>query len=362
MSPDFTIKECQPGDKEQVRELYAACYGRDSDRYPSPAEWNWRYHNGLYKSTIWLAKWGNQVAAQRAAVVKTVKIGQEYHPAAHFMDVMTHPDYRRRGLFTRLVRRTTAAVTEQGAAIGYSFPNESSFPGFVAKTDWPHVGSLSLFMKPVNAEALLGERVGNPALRNGLAFLLRPGLALACRESRHGRAAGVSVRRLVSFDQRFDAFWEQVANDYEVILRRDSRHLNWRYVQRPSVEYAVYAAEEGDRIAGFIVVRTRRMFGMNLGLIVELLTLNRDQRVAQALVAQSARHLVGVGADAITCVMFDHQPYSQALRREGFLRVPEKLLPRRFYFVARANQDDPNLRKVLDRRNWFLTWGDNDAI
>ena len=362
MSQDFAIEEFQLGDREQVRELYAACYGRDSDRYPSPAEWDWRYRNGIYKSTIWLAKWGDRVAAQRPTVIKTVKIGQEYYPAAHFMDVMTHPDFRRRGLFTRLVQWATAAVTEQGAAICYTFPNENSFPGYARKTDWTHVGSLSLFMKPVNAEALLRERIRNPVLRNVLALLLRPGLALACRESSRGRATGVSIRRLLSFDERFDAFWDQVANDYEVILRRDSRHLNWRYIQRPSVEYAVYAAEEGEQILGFIVVRTRRMFGMNLGLIVELLTLNQDERLAQALVATGVQHLVEVGAEAIACVMFDHQPYCQALRREGFIHVPEKLLPRRFYFVARANRDDPILRKALNRRNWFLTWGDNDAV
>ncbi len=46
----------------------------------------------MYDSTIWLAKWRQRLVAQRPTVIKTVKIGQEYHAAAHFMDVMTHPD------------------------------------------------------------------------------------------------------------------------------------------------------------------------------------------------------------------------------------------------------------------------------
>jgi len=358
----FSIEECRPEDREQVRALYAACYGRDSDKFPSPAEWDWRYQNSIYKSTIWLAKWGNQVVAQRPTVIKTVKIGQEYLPAAHFMDVMTHPDFRRRGLFTRLVQWATAAVADEGAAICYTFPNENSFPGYIAKTDWIHVGSLSLFVKPVKAEPLLRERIKNRFLRDMLASCLQPGLALSRRRGNIPKELAVRVRQFSSFDERFDAFWEQVSGDYEIILKRDSRHLNWRYAQRPSVQYTIYAAEEGEKVVGFIVARTRHMFGMNLGMIVELLTLHRDQEVAQVLVAQAVQHLVRAGADAIGCVMFDHQPYCQALRREGFIRVPEKLLPRRFYFLARANRDDPLLRKALDRRNWFLTWGDNDAV
>jgi len=356
------IEECQPGDVEKVRALFASCYGRSSDRYPSSAEWDWRYRSGVYDSTIWLAKWRQRLVAQRPTVIKTVKIGQEYHAAAHFMDVMTHPEFRYRGLFTRLLRWATAAVTEQGAVICYSFPNENSYPGYVKKTDWAPVDGLSLFIKPVRAEPILRERVRSQPLRNVLALLLQPGLALVTREGRRAGVAGVSVRRLASFDQRFDAFWDQVAEEYEVIIRRDSQHLNWRYVHRPSIEYAIYVAEKGEGIQGFIVVRTRQMFGMNLGMIIELLVSNGNQAVARALVARGVQHLLDVGAEAVACVLPDHLSYRQALRQEGFVRVPEALMPRRFYFMVRVNQDDQTLKKALDRRNWYLAWGDNDAV
>ena len=363
MSNEFSVAEYQPEDWNQVRDLFAAVYGKDSHKYPTQADWNWRYHNGLFKSTVWLARWhDSQVVAMRPTVTRVVKTGEGYSAATHFMDVMTHPDFRRRGLFTHLVRWATDVATEQGAAICYSFPNEASLPAYAKKTDWTYVGSLSLFIRPVSAKALLRERVKSPVLLNVLALLLQPGLALACKPNSRGRAEGASVQQMPSFDGRFDAFWEEAANDYEVIFRRDSRYLNWRYIRRPGVQYVIYAVEGGERILGFIVGRTWRMYGVNFGLIVDLLTLNQDQGVAQVLVAKIAHHLAGSGADAIGCVMFDHQPYCQALRREGFIRVPNRLLPRRFFFMARVNQDDPSLRKALDRRNWFLTLGDNDAV
>ena len=60
--------------------------------------------------------------------------------------------------------------------------------------------------------------------------------------------------------------------------------------------------------------------------------------------------------------MFDHQPYCSALRREGFFRVPNYLMPRRFYFLVRSNQKKVIPIDVLEKENWYLTWGDNDAV
>jgi hypothetical protein len=104
------------------------------------------------------------------------------------------------------------------------------------------------------------------------------------------------------------------------------------------------------------------MFGVQLGLIVDLLTLDQNQRVAQALIAEGAAHLKQAGSDAIGCLMFGHQSYCDALRREGFIRVSDFIIPRDFYFLARVNRDEPVLQKALEPENWFLTWGDNDAV
>ncbi|MFC2023119.1 GNAT family N-acetyltransferase [Chloroflexota bacterium] len=363
MSDRFSIAEYESRDWPQVQALLAAVYGRDSHKFHTQAEWSWRYHNGIYKSRIWLAKdQAGKVVALRPTVTRTVKIGDRYVPAVHFMDVMTHPDYRRRGLFAQLIHKATDMAIRQGSGICYSFPNENSFPGYARKTDWNHIGSFSLFMRPVNAEALLQESIGSRLLRKALAAPLRLGLSLVCRPSRPDGLAELSVRRLESFDQRFDAFWERVATDYEVVLRRDRQYLDWRYIQRPSATYTVHAAEQGEEILGFIVGRTWHMLGVNFGLIVDLLTCDQDQKVAQALVAEAVHDYTQDSADAIGCLMFDHQTYCQALRREGFIRMPKKLLPRRFRFMARVNQDDPALRQVLSIQDWYLAAGDNDAV
>ena len=363
MSDRFTIAEYESRDWPQVQALLATVYGRDSHKLHTEAEWSWRYHNGVFKSRIWLAKdQDGRVVALRPTVTRTVKIGDRYARAVHFMDVMTHPDYRRRGLFTQLMHKATDMAIRQGPGICYSFPNEDSFPGYTKKTDWHHIGSFSVFMRPVNARALLQERGGSQWLRQALAPLLQLGLSLICRPRRPDHVAELCVQQLESFPQRFEDFWERAATEYEVVLRRDRQYLDWRYIQRPSATYTIHAAEQGEEIMGFIVGRSWHVHGTNCGLIVDLLTCDQDQNIAQALIARAVQDFALNGASAVVCLMFDHQTYCQALRREGFIRVPEKLLPRRFRFMARVNQDDPAMRQALSIRNWYLAAGDNDAV
>ncbi len=346
-----------------VNELFDAVYGADSDKFPSWAELNWRYRNDLFKSVIWVAKSNNeQIVAMRPTVIKSVRIGGEKLTAVHFMDAMTHPDFRRQGLFTRLTHQATNGAIQNGVELCYTFPNENSFVGYAKKTDWVHVGSLPLFVKLINVDALMQWKVNNHLLRHILASVLRPALSLICQEKKNNCLDEMSIRQVKTFDERFDTFWNLVADDYKVILKRNHYYLNWRYGERPSTEYVVYEAVGEEDLLGFIVVRTRYMFGVKLGLIVDILTLNRDQSIAQALIAKGVEHLKQMGVDAIGCLMFDHQPYCSALRREGFFRVPNYLMPRRFYFLVRSNQKKVIPIDVLEKENWYLTWGDNDAV
>ena len=111
-----------------VNELFDAVYGADSDKFPSWAELNWRYRNDLFKSVIWVAKSNNeQIVAMRPTVIKSVRIGGEKLTAVHFMDAMTHPDFRRQGLFTRLTH-----LLKTFLIISRNSSNTKSMNGFLS--------------------------------------------------------------------------------------------------------------------------------------------------------------------------------------------------------------------------------------
>lgn len=363
MDQEPVITRASAADSQGLRDLFAICYGSESDRYPGPQEWQWRYANALQPSTIWIAKSDQQIVAQRPVVIKWVTVGGEHHRAAHFMDVMTHPDFRRRGLFTRLLSQATRELTEQEVSLCYSFPNEESFPGYSRTSDWTHLISPLLWVKPLRSDALLRQRLPNAHLRRAARLLTEPAVFLATRPRRRQQRAANRPERISRFDERFDQFCRAMGSEYDVMMRRDARHLNRRYFERPSVSYVVYASlSVAGQINGYIVLRRRSMFGMQLGIIVEMLAGRSDLQAARNLVAQAVDDLVAEDVDAIACVTPNHLPICPALRMEGFLRVPEWLAPRRFPVMVRPRPGLAIAERLTDPCSWFLSWGDNDAV
>jgi len=141
---------------------------------------------------------------------------------------------------------------------------------------------------------------------------------------------------------------------------RDKKYLNWRYIDRPGQEYTVFSAQRGTNLVGYVIVKSNvRMFDLVLGLIVDILA-SDDNHVADYLIAQAIEYFRGEKVDAIGCVMLKHTPYHKALKRNGFIQVPQLLSPKEFYFMVHFNSGE--IPKVLAGNpvNWFLTFGDFD--
>ncbi|WP_299107787.1 GNAT family N-acetyltransferase [uncultured Tenacibaculum sp.] len=58
--------------------------------------------------------------------------------AAQSGDTMTHPNHRRKGLFTKLAKETYELAKAKGVEFVFGFPVEASYYGFVKKLDWKH--------------------------------------------------------------------------------------------------------------------------------------------------------------------------------------------------------------------------------
>jgi hypothetical protein len=61
--------------------------------------------------------------------------GKDY-VGAQSGDTMTDPDHQKRGLFTRLAKKTYSFCEEEGINFVFGFPNENSLPGFQRKLNW----------------------------------------------------------------------------------------------------------------------------------------------------------------------------------------------------------------------------------
>lgn len=86
--------------------------------------------------------------------------------AVQSADTMTHPDYRRHGLFPLLAKKTYELAKQEGASFVFGWPNQNSYPSFKNKLDWRDLGNMVKFTVKVPTLPLAKLSVKVPLIRS----------------------------------------------------------------------------------------------------------------------------------------------------------------------------------------------------
>jgi GNAT superfamily N-acetyltransferase len=365
MATRWTSRTAGPEDGEGILELFREVCQTER----SLDHWKWKFvENPTNKMSAFVAEDGGHIVGQYAVLPTFMSLRTAKVMGAQSLDTMTHPSYRRQGMFVSLAKQCLARAGSEGVELFYGFPNEQSYPGFVRELGWIDMGELTCLMKIKNHKpvaAIIQRVVKIPALA---AILARPAyltLQLWGRERRAGLADSIKIRSIDAFDDRFDALWAKVKETFPISVWKDSRYLNWRYVSCPDTRYTVLAAEEDHDLVGFIVVKLLEepspAFGnahLSMGYIIDLICLPGREVVASLLITAALDHFGTCSADIVFCHMFEHVPYYGLLRARGFLKYPKGAR-----LIVRLNEGGRTCDSIVfDRRQWHLMEGDIDMF
>ena len=296
------------------------------------------------------------LVGQFGAVPLRISVDGETRIAALALNVVTDAPYRRRGVFVRLAGAADERMADAGVTFAFAMPNENSFPGFVRRLGYGHVGDVPLLVRPLNVRRIVAQRTPLPGLGVIAGVLARP--LVPPLPSAVSSVQGVAVTPVEQFDKAFDAFWERIRGRQRVMVVRDATYLDWRFRQIPLRRYECLQAAVDGKLAGYIVLRVAEIAGLQGGLIVDFVVdpPPAGERAGRALLAQTTARFAGEELDLLASLMLPHAPEYGLLRRAGFWPLPRPLLPQRFRLVAR------NGPEVHDLRHWFLTMGDYDVV
>jgi hypothetical protein len=144
-----------------------------------------------------------------------------------------------------------------------------------------------------------------------------------------------------------------------VLQVRDRAFLDWRYCAVPSFGYRPYAVHVDDRLEGYFVLRTVELMGMPFTALADLFPCPVvDAGVTRDVLAFTQLRAAEAGSAFVTAMTTP--AHMHHLTGFGFVRVPDRFNPRRWYLGARcAPADEPMLRDI---GNWYVTYGDGDVI
>jgi hypothetical protein len=286
------------------------------------AEWHWRHAENPHGRRVFLAREGERVVGQFAAVPHAAWIGRE----AVFAEWIGNFGPRagsglaRQGVYARLGR----ALLEKYGAPGGDLVHY----GIVAGGEWRVVNGL-----------LEGEVVRN------LVALVR-----AVGDGPRDLPAG--VERLTRFDHQAKWLWDRVAGAMPALTVRDEAFLNWRFVTRPERAYELVGVRDaGGILRGYAVLAVAEFGGRRALWLVDFLVPREEPEVARLLLAAAAARARAAGERELATLVPEWSPWFDDLQRAGFL-----VHPLTAFLFAR-----PFARKfdeVWLRDHWWFTLAD----
>jgi GNAT superfamily N-acetyltransferase len=347
------------GEEESLRALFEAEYGA-----------TWRAKTSLDRylgSTPWPAAVsvieadGVIVGAQPSYDVPLLVAGTR-RMCTILVDVVTHPRYRRRGIFSRVVDHAMTLSQHRGASLALTTPNKASYPGFQKKLDWRLLTTLDCWVRLLRPQAILERRLHVPPW---LARILAPLVRLVA----HGRlrmhaAAKPRLESGMPSRESLDALWHDTAPTTGVSQIRDAAWASWRFAPRVG-ETAYHFLAERDReqrLSGYVVVRLKEVSGLQACVLVDGLFGDADGVRQRRLLDAASDWALTEGAALTMAYVSSAGPWVGALSQAGFRRVPRPLDARPCHVCVRIHPHTSGTGILSDPSAWRLTLGDSDLV
>ena len=368
----ITVRRASRSDRPAIARFIEDAYGARAP-HKVTERWTWQFIDNPFgrrdgdELSVWVAMDGDRVVGQIAVQNVLLQVDGETFDAGWAVDIMILRDYRGGGLGHRLHK---AVVGDVGILMALTMAEGSrrlaEAEGCVTLADvhqltrwvrfdasgvrrylllrtasrrWPYAAAR--FSCNVLQLHRLFPHLANPLLR------VRDRM-----ERSPGRPAATSVVEVDRFGPEIDELWERTRRDYPVIIPRDARFLNWRFVDCPDLKYRRFVAERGGRVVGYVVLRRAEPVELPQGIIADLYASRGDTQTLDELV----RHSLAFFGDSVSAVDSGTSvpEYESVLRKHGFFRT-------RAHHPTCICRDGALRDRLAQLRDvWFLSKGDQD--
>lgn len=357
------MKRLGPADRADQARLFGRCFQKPA----SVEALRWRYDQNPDGQAVSLALAGPDGKAvcsyayvPRLAVCRDSEGGAVTGTIGQQGDVMTDPDWQRKGLARRLVTSCSEETREAGFVLNWGFPNRQSAPVFL-KFGWKSSGVIRPMRCILRVDAAARQR----RVADGRLAALKLGLdrrrCLRARQGLGSLPAGWLLRPLERFaphSERIKVLSQAVEQRFQFMLRRDARFLDWRFVDTPSKVHRSFGLfDQAGELQGYCVVQPPQTGGaVGVGYLVEFLC--PDEALVGPLMGAALQQLERVGASIAEAWSVDGSWWQGRLAAAGFLSVrPENHL---FVYHFALDEAHPLAAAAQDASTWYLTDGDRD--
>jgi GNAT superfamily N-acetyltransferase len=279
--------------------------------------WKWKHLENPLNSAqpkVVVAVDNGDIVGARPLMLANMRVGNEILLAGQPCDTMVHPEYRRRGIFSRMNDLAIEQARTMGVSLFYNFPNPLTLRGNL-KQGWQRVMPLESLMRleePVQvAEAKFGRGVASKVVGTSYRKFFG-GIPGRRRWPEKPRCRIVTSHKAV---EQLEGL-ERLYQEDKIELERSGTYLEWRIDRHPKHKYRYIMCFEDEDLVGYVLVGLSTwQNGLRVGQIVDYMAGHRNADCIYAMFDRAVVELLGMGCDMLRTWAPDDELICDVLKR-----------------------------------------------
>jgi GNAT superfamily N-acetyltransferase len=347
---DIIPAESLPLDK--ILQVLTLALGQGNEAYKkSEALWRWKHlesPSGPSYAIAAVDPSNHQIASVRLLMYWGFEnVNGDRIICSRAVDVSTHPDYRRIGIFSTLTRKAIEDLTKKGISVIYATPKlkGKSIGGYL-KLGFEMIDPWPVYVKILRPLSFLkGITIG----RNKSKIQFVPNW----KDVFNDRVLTFLQFSSIYTEQDIISFLEKTDQNRKSAsgwrIKKDFNYIKWRYGDHPNVDYGFIPLVEGGKISGLGILRRNIRYNMVEIVVSELLFIDSNALTGRKLL----REIKGsVNAVYLIAHFNLHTRELSAIKRNGFMKAPGQEI---VFLIKGLAAENDNFNK---QHNWNFSLGD----
>lgn len=369
----YTIYPAHPTDRTELVDFLKAAYADqfNAAEYQNTKSiierWEWATTRNPHKEGAQSSGWicrenkSNKIVGHFGIIPISLKYKNNLYTAVWGRALVVLPEFRQLGIGPFLVASVLKETESKAIAFLIAGGNPEVYAMY-KKFGFVDMGHIPLYVRINRIHHIIHSKVKVRLVSSFLSMLGDCMVKIMHMPSQIRRYVckkrkDIVITEITCFDESFNTLWENASASFNLMVKRDSTYLNWRFVDQPYWKYKIFKAsrKNNHNPVGYIVLREGESRGLRTGIISEIFAAPNDASVMLSLVNVASSYFAKRNDIALVRCTMLHKEFEHILKRCGFINIPSSS---HFMFTNINQEFDRNF--FANRDNWFLDYADAD--